>query len=97
MPLFSKSEDADLRHPRSRIDRQIHYNLSRGYGRFPDSACVRGHDRGPGWSGSLRGLGVRPEDYIDLVVTSDCHFATGWCRLGTKLGKWFPNARTTRA
>jgi carbamoyltransferase len=92
--LFSYAEEADVRDPRDRINRQINYSLSLGYGRFPHSRVFE--ETIEDWlEWLLRGLGVRSDD-IDLVVTSDCHFATGWSRLGTRLDRWFPNARTTR-
>jgi carbamoyltransferase len=94
MLLFSQAEDAEVRNPKSRIDKQINYSLSQGYGRFPHSRVFE--ETIEAWlEWLLRGLGVGPDD-INLVVTSDCHFATGWSRLGPKLGQWFPNAQTTR-
>ena len=94
MLLFSRAEEADVRDPHDHINRSINYCLSRGYGRFPHSRVFE--ETIEGWvEWLLTDLGVGPED-IDLVVTSDCHFATGWSRLGTRLNRWFPNARTTR-
>jgi carbamoyltransferase len=94
MMLFSRPEDEALRTPRSKIDRRVHHMFMEGYGRFPDSRIFE--DTIESWrEWLLHDLGVEA-DGIDLVVTSDSHFATGWARLGPHLQRWFPRARVVR-
>jgi carbamoyltransferase len=94
MMLFSEAEDAALRTPRSKIDRRVHHMFTNGFGRFPDSLIFEEAIE-PWRDWLIAGLDVPPES-IDLVVTSDGHFATGWARLGPHLRRWFPNARVVR-
>lgn len=88
--MFSAAEVEDLRHPNSDVDREIHRIFVEAFGRFP---AVRVFEEAfsPWMEWLLEDLAVRPAD-IDLVVTSDGHFATGWTRLGPELNRWFPNA-----
>ncbi len=95
MMLFSRDEDEALREPSSKIDKTINHLFTHGYGRFPDSRVFE--DTIDSWrEWLLRGLDVDVGS-IDLVVTSDGHFATGWARLGPHLRRWFPNATIVRA
>lgn len=94
MMLFSRDEDAALREPTSRIDRSVHYLFMLGYGEFPPSRIFE-QTIEPWHEWLLSELDVHP-DAIDLVVTSDSHFATGWARLGPHLARWFPNAHIVR-
>lgn len=88
--LFSKREDHTIRHPRSELDREINFVLKYGYGRFPPTLIFEEvFDEWLGWF--LRGLGISGED-VDLVVTSESHFATCRLRLGRRLHRWFPNS-----
>jgi carbamoyltransferase len=91
MMMFSRDEYEAIRNPRNAIDRGINFIFTHSFGRFPDS-CVFEDGIGPWLDWLLRGLDVRAED-LDLVVTSDGHFATGWTRLGSELGRWFPKAQ----
>jgi carbamoyltransferase len=91
MMMFSKDEDEAIRNPKSDIDRNINFIFRHSFGRFPDS-CTFEDSMGPWLDWLLRGLDVRADD-LDLVVTSDGHFATGWARLGPELVRWFPKAR----
>jgi carbamoyltransferase len=95
MMLFAQEEDDALRNPTSNLDRNIKWIFEHGYGRFPDSLIFEETiDDWREWL--LHDLEVRA-DQIDLVVTSDSHFATGWARLGPHLRRWFPNARVIRS
>lgn len=95
MMLFSREEDEALRNPRSKIDKHIHHLFTEGFGRFPDSLVFE--ETIDSWREWLtRDLDV-PVESIDLVVTSDGHFATGWGRLGPHLQRWFPNATVVRS
>jgi carbamoyltransferase len=88
--LLSRDEDRDLREGTSEIDRQIRYMLSLGFGKFPPTRIFE--DTIAEWSQwFLRDCGLTPRD-IDLVVTSESHFATCVMRLGTLMHHWFPNA-----
>lgn len=93
--LFSRAENDALRRPTSKIDRSIHYLFQQGFGRFPDS-CVFEDTIDPWREWLMSGLGDQARD-VDLVVTSDGHFATGWARLGPYLRDWFPHASIVRA
>jgi carbamoyltransferase len=95
MLLFSRDEAKALRTPETDIDRLVHYVFTEGFGRFPDSAVFEDVIE-PWFEWLLEDLGVGAGD-IDLVVTSDGHFATGWSRLGPELRRWFPNAVTANA
>jgi len=94
MMMFSADEDEALRNPENDVDRSINFTFRLAFGRFPDS-CVFEDKIIPWTEWLLLGLDVGPKD-IDLVVTSDSHFATGWMRLGPVLRRWFPNARVVR-
>jgi carbamoyltransferase len=94
MMLFSRDEDECLREPTSAIDKSVNFIFTHGYGRFPDSCIFE--DTIDSWrEWLLSELDDGPES-IDLVVTSDSHFATGWARLGPHLQRWFPNAPIVR-
>jgi carbamoyltransferase len=95
MMMFSEAEYQALLHPTNAIDRNIDFIFRHTYGRFPDS-CTFEDSMMPWLGWLLRGLDVGPAD-IDLVVTSDGHFATGWTRLGPELRRWFPRARIVTA
>lgn len=94
MMMFSADEDDAIRHPANDIDEWINFTFRYGFGRFPDS-CIFEEKILPWTEWLLCGLGVRPNE-IDLVVTSNSHFATGFMRLGPVLRRWFPNARVVR-
>jgi len=94
MMMFSSDEDQAIRHPENDVDQSIHFTFCLGFGRLPDS-CIFEEKIIPWTEWLLRGLDVGPND-IDMVVTSDSHFATGWMRLGPVLRRWFPNARIVR-
>lgn len=88
--MFARKEAQDIRNPDNRLDREIHYNLARGYGKFPPTRIFE--DTIVDWFDWLtRGLNIARPD-IDLVVTSESHFATCSFRLGFSLRRWFPNA-----
>jgi carbamoyltransferase len=95
MMMFSRGEDESLRNPQNDVDRTINYVFRHGFGRFPDSRVFEDNIL-PWTEWLLRDLNVRPPD-IDLVITSNGHFATGWARLGSELQRWFPNATVVRA
>ena len=95
MMLFSRDEDDALRRPTSKIDRRVHHMFKQGFGRFPDSCIFE--DTIDSWRDwLLQELDVDASE-IDLVVTSNSHFATGWARLGPRLERWFPRATIVRA
>lgn len=88
--LFAEQEERDLRNPASDIDRLIHFCLSYGYGKFPECRIFERTIRE--WlAWFLADVNLRPSD-VDLVVTSDSHFATCRSRLGLQMGRWFPRA-----
>lgn len=89
--MFTRAEVRAIRHPQNDVDRSIGNLLSLGFGRWPE-ICVFEQALLPWVSWLLDGLGIEPAD-IDLVVTSESHFATNCLRLGPKLGRWFPAAR----
>jgi carbamoyltransferase len=94
MMLFAQDEDEALRTPSTKIDKGIHYLFTQGYGRFPESRIFE--DTIDPWrEWLLHDLDVDAGS-IDLVVSSDGHFATGWARLGPHLQRWFPNATVVR-
>ncbi|MGH2537017.1 MAG: carbamoyltransferase family protein [Candidatus Promineifilaceae bacterium] len=94
MMMFAAAEQEALLQPQNEVDRYIHFVFCYGFGRFPDH-CIFEETILP-WTGwLLRDLDVRPGD-IELVVTSNGHFATGWARLGPHLKRWFPKARVVR-
>lgn len=88
--LFARKEEQSIRNPGTQLDREINYNLVRGYDKFPPTRIFE--DTIVNWFDWLtRGLNIRRSD-IDLVVTSESHFATCNFRLGFSLRRWFPNA-----
>lgn len=88
--MLSRDEDIALRTPATDVDRLINYLLSFGFGHFPPTKIFE--DTIAEWTTwLLRGSGLTMGD-IDLVVTSDSHFATCDRRLGQRLYEWFPNA-----
>ncbi len=90
--MFSADEDRDIRHPQSEIDNTIHGLLVYGHGRFPETRVFE--ETLSAWlEWLLRDLDVAAAD-IDLLVTSESHFATSQLRLGPHLRRWFPNAHT---
>jgi carbamoyltransferase len=92
--MFAADEDANLREPQAPIDREIHQILSFSRGGFPPTMIFE-ETITPWFNWLLRDVSVRPAD-IDLVVTSDSHFATCELRLGRTLNRWFPAARVVR-
>jgi len=87
--LLARDEAEAIRNPRNDVDRAIHYVLT--YGRAMPPILVF-EDVIEDWtSWLLRGLGLSLRD-IDLVVTSESHFATCRRRLGSRMHRWFPNA-----
>lgn len=93
--LFAVDEQRAILNKASQVDTQIHDTLCYGFGQFPPNRVFE--DNILEWFSWLtRGLDIGPED-IDLVVTSDSHFATCGARLGRRLGRWFPRALIHRA
>lgn len=87
--LLARAEAEAFANPKSRIDRSVRYLLTCGRGVPP---VLVFEDVIVDWtSWLLRGLGIGLDD-IDLIVTSQSHFATLRRRLGGKLHRWFPNA-----
>ncbi len=95
MMMFSADEEAAIRNPTNDIDRSIKYIFTCRTGKFPECTTFE-QSFMPWMEWMLKDIGVRAGD-IDLVVTSDGHFTTGWARLGPRLKFWFPNARIVRA
>jgi carbamoyltransferase len=88
--LLSRDEDRDIRNPVTELDRQIRYLLSFGFGKFPPTRVFE--DVIVEWTDwFLRDLDITRSD-IDLVVTSNSHFATCEMRLADHLHRWFPRA-----
>jgi carbamoyltransferase len=88
--MLARREDASIRNPTTDVDRGIKWVLCAGRGGFPPTVIFE--DTIVEWvNWLLRGLSIAPAD-IDLVVTSESHFATCQWRLGRKLHRWFPNA-----
>ncbi len=88
--LLAEAEERDIRNPSTDIDRAIHYCLRYTHGKFPPCRIFEQTiDEWIAWF--LAGSGLRPQD-IDLVVTSESHFATCRARLGPHIGRWFPRA-----
>jgi carbamoyltransferase len=89
--LLSRDEDRDIRNPKNKIDDFIHFCFRHGFGRLPETRIFE--DVIVDWlNWLLRGLNLKAPD-IDLVVTSESHFATCQGRLGPHLHRWFPRAR----
>jgi len=88
--MFARKEDSDIRYPKSDIDREVNYVLKYGFGKFPNTRIFE--DTLDAWlHWFLRGLHLTADD-VDLVVTSESHFATCRWRLGWRLHRWFPKA-----
>lgn len=88
--LLGREEDAAIRNPANDIDRTVNYVLSVGRKGFPPTLLFEQTiDEWTAWM--LRDTGLTARD-IDLIVTSESHFATCRLRLGPKLHRWFPNA-----
>jgi carbamoyltransferase len=93
--MFSSAEDQVFRDPKSNIDRNIRATMLFGFGKYPETRVFE-ETIDPWLQWLLRDIGLQAAD-IDLVVTSDCHFATCWVRLGRQLKQWFPHARVVRS
>jgi carbamoyltransferase len=88
--LFAEDEDRAIRARDSDTARGLYDMLAGGFGRFPETRTFEQTIHS--WFDWLvRGLDVQPED-VDLVVTSESHFATCRWRLGGHLNRWFPAA-----
>ena len=92
--LFARDEAREIQWRESDLGSYIHDVLVRDFGSFPKVRIFENTIH-PWTDWLLRDLGVRAHD-IDLIVTSDDHFATCENRLGTWLGHWFPRARIAR-
>jgi carbamoyltransferase len=92
--MFSEEEARCILNPDSDVDHAIKYVIEHGFGKFPENRVFE--EVVPEWvEWFLRGLDVKASD-IDLIVTSDSHFATCLIRLGLELKRWFPSARVYR-
>lgn len=92
--MFSEEEEHAIRDPQNDIDQTINYVIVHGFGKFPETRVFE--ETVSQWvEWLLRGLDVKASD-IDLIVTSDSHFATCLVRLGLELHRWFPGARVYR-
>ena len=88
--MFAREEEANIRNPDNEIDNKINYNLCYGFGKFPPTRIFE--DTIVNWFDWLtRDLNLRRSD-VDLLVTSESHFATCSSRLGFSLRRWFPKA-----
>jgi carbamoyltransferase len=88
--MFARKEDLAIRYPKSEVDREINFVLKYGFGKFPTTFIFE--DTLNEWlRWFLRDLNLSAND-VDLVVTSESHFATCLWRLGLRLHKWFPKA-----
>ena len=88
--MLARREEDSIRNPKSETDRKIKWVLCAGRGGFPPTLIFE--DAILDWlTWFLRGLSITLAD-IDLVVTSESHFATCRWRLGRKLHRWFGNA-----
>jgi carbamoyltransferase len=93
--LFSREEEKVIRNPKTKTDQMISDVFRHGFGKFPESRIFE--ELLSSWvEWLLDGLNVTVSD-IDLVVTSDSHFATNCFRLGFDLNSWFPGATIFRA
>ncbi len=89
--MFARDEAVAILGRATPIDAAIHDNLAYTYGKFPAHRVFE--DELPAWFAWLvRGLDV-DLGAIDLVVTSESHFATCSARLGHSLDRWLPRAR----
>lgn len=87
--LMARDEAEAILHPRTKIDRSIHAVLTYGRAMPPVLVFEDVIEEWTAWL--LRGTGLSADD-IDLVVTSESHFATCRRRLGRRLHRWFPKA-----
>jgi carbamoyltransferase len=88
--MLARKEDLDIRYPKNDLNREINYVFKYAFGKFPPTFIFEDTiDEWLRWF--LRGLNLTADD-IDLVVTSESHFATCRWRLGPRLHKWFPKA-----
>jgi carbamoyltransferase len=94
MMMFSAAEEQAIRYPQNDIDRSVNYIFTCRSGKFPECTTFE-QSFIPWMDWMLKDIGVRAED-IDLVITSDGHFTTGWARLGPELKRWFPKAKVVR-
>ena len=93
--LFTRRELADITSGGNPIDKSIFDALTYSYRRFPRSYTVE-DTFGPFLGAVLRGLPLGPED-IDMVVSSDCHFAFNSGRSTLRFFReWFPGAQVFR-
>lgn len=89
--MLARDEAAAILGRATPIDAAIYDSLAYTYGKFPPHRAFE--DDFPAWFAWLvRGLDV-DLGAIDLVVTSESHFATCSARLGRTLGRWLPGAR----
>lgn len=93
--LFARDEARDIVERVSPIDAAIHAGLAGASGKLPPFLIFE--DAFPRWlAWFLRSLDLAPDD-VDLVVTSNSHFATCDARLGGALGRFLPGARVITA
>jgi carbamoyltransferase len=88
--MFARKEDLDIRYPKFELNREINFVLKYAFGKFP-ATFIFEDTVGEWLRWLLRDMHLSAED-VDLVVTSESHFATCRWRLGWRLHKWFPNA-----
>jgi carbamoyltransferase len=89
--MFAADEAEAILGRATPIDAAIYDGLTYTYGAFPSHRVFEAEF--PAWFAWLvRGLDIGPES-IDLVVTSESHFATCSARLGNALGRWLPRAQ----
>jgi carbamoyltransferase len=89
--MFARDEAEAILGRVTPVDAAIHDSLAYTYGKFPVHRTFE--DDFPAWFAWLvRGLDV-DLGAIDLVVTSESHFATCSARLGSTLDRWLPGAR----
>lgn len=93
--LFTRRELADIASGATPIDKSIFDALEYSYRKFPRSYVVE-DTLMPFIQALLRGLPLTPED-INLVVTSNCHFAFNEGRSSAKFfSRMFPHAQVIR-
>jgi carbamoyltransferase len=89
--MFAVDEARAILDRETPIDTSIYNGLVYGFGKFPPYRLFE--EDFPRWQEwFLQDLDISPKA-IDLVVTSESHFATRSRRLGSHLDRWFPNAR----
>ena len=89
--MFAEAEAREILGRTSPVDAKIHKDLVHTYGRFPAYRTFEADF--PAWFAWLtRDLDV-DLDAIELVVSSESHFATCGARLGGRLNSWLPRAR----